>query len=109
TCALPILLQAKDSILVGHTRAGEDGQFKLATTDTIPYLLLVTYPKYGDYYKQLEGGGEAHLGDIKLTSVSHLLEEVIVTGRIPVVIKGDTTEYDASSFVVEKNAKVEDL
>ena len=109
TNATIMLLQAKDSILVGHTRAGEDGQFKLATTDTIPYLLLVSYPKYGDYFKQLEGGGDAHLGDVQLTSISHLIEEVIVTGRIPVVIKGDTTEYDASSFVVEKNAKVEDL
>ncbi len=109
TNATIMLLQAKDSILVAHTRAGENGGFKLLKPDTIPYLLIVSYPKYGDYFKAIEDDGDVHLGDVKLTSISHLLEEVIVTGRIPVVIKGDTTEYDASSFVVEKNAKVEDL
>src|SRR5690606_6633104 len=43
------------------------------------------------------------------TSAAQLLEEVVVTGRIPIKINGDTTEYDAGSFTVEKNAKVEDL
>lgn len=104
-----MLLQAKDSILVNHTRADENGGFKLLKPDTIPYLLIVSYPKYGDYFKHIEDDSDVNLGDVKLTSISHLIEEVIVTGRIPVVIKGDTTEYDASSFVVEKNAKVEDL
>ncbi|MGE8421964.1 MAG: hypothetical protein ACN6PI_03995, partial [Sphingobacterium siyangense] len=46
---------------------------------------------------------------IGMTSSTTLLEEVIVTGRVPISIKGDTTEYDAGSFKVEKNAKVEDL
>ena len=46
---------------------------------------------------------------IGLTSSATLLQEVIVTGRVPITIKGDTTEYDARSFKVEKNAKVEDL
>ncbi|NGM64750.1 outer membrane beta-barrel protein [Sphingobacterium sp. SGR-19] len=104
-----MLLQAKDSILVDHTRADENGKFNLTKPDTIPYLLIVSYPKYGDYYKRIDDDGDTDLSDVKLTSVSHLIEEVIVTGKIPVVIKGDTTEYDASSFVVEKNAKVEDL
>lgn len=109
TNATVMLLQAKDSILVAHTRSAANGEFKLLKPDTIPYLLIVSYPKYGDYFKHVEDDGNVRLGDIKLTSVSHLIEEVIVTGRIPVVTKGDTTEYDASSFVVEKNAKVEDL
>ncbi|MBD1420281.1 outer membrane beta-barrel protein [Sphingobacterium chuzhouense] len=104
-----MLLQAKDSILIAHTRAGENGGFKLLKPDTIPYLVIVSYPKYGDYFKHIGDDGDVNLGDVKLTSISHLIEEVIVTGKIPVVIKGDTTEYDASSFVVEKNAKVEDL
>ena len=107
--ATVMLLQAKDSILVAHTRANENGSFKLLKPDTIPYLLIVSYPKYGDYYKIIEADDDVNLGHVKLNSISHLIEEVIVTGRIPIVIKGDTTEYDASSFTVEKNAKVEDL
>lgn len=105
-----MLLQAQDSILIAHTRAGENGEFKLLKPDTVPVLVIVSYPKYGDYFKQVEDDEERiNLGDVKLTSVSHLIEEVVVTGKIPVVIKGDTTEYDASSFTTEKNAKVEDL
>src|SRR5690606_3591417 len=46
---------------------------------------------------------------VLLTSVAHLIEEVVVRGRAAITIKGDTTEYDASQFTVEKNAKVEDL
>ncbi|MFD2968153.1 outer membrane beta-barrel protein [Sphingobacterium bambusae] len=104
-----MLIRAKDSILVQHTRADQNGKFSLLRPDTIPYLLIVTYPKYGDFYKEIVQESDGAVGRIGLSSVSQLLEEVIVTGKIPVVIKGDTTEYDASSFAVEKNAKVEDL
>lgn len=107
--ATVMLLQAKDSILVAHARTGAGGEFLLRQPDTIPYILMITYPKFGDYVKEIKGGADAPLGQIGLSSLSHLIEEVMVTGKIPIVIKGDTTEYDASSFVVEKNAKVEDL
>src|SRR5690606_38143044 len=63
-----------------------------------------------DYSVDVQGGSEPQdLGPIALTGLAQMLEEVVVTGRIPIVIKGDTTEYDAGSFTVEKNAKVEDL
>ncbi|TDS15896.1 outer membrane beta-barrel protein [Sphingobacterium paludis] len=104
-----MLLRAKDSILVQHTRTDQQGRFSLLRPDTIPYLLIITYPKYGDYYKTITAETDVAVGTVRLSNVSQLLEEVIVTGKIPVVIKGDTTEYDASSFAVEKNAKVEDL
>ena len=109
TNATIMLLQAKDSILVDFVRANESGKFVLTKPDTIPYLLIASYPKFGAYYKEINEDVDLNLGQIGLTSVSNLIEEVMVTGKIPVVIKGDTTEYDASSFAVEKNAKVEDL
>lgn len=105
-----MLIQARDSILVDFTRSGENGKFQLGKPDTGSYLLIVSYPKFGDYYTQIDGDKQdSEIGQIGLTSVANLLEEVLVTGKIPVVIKGDTIEYDASSFTVEKNAKVEDL
>ncbi len=107
--ATVMLLQAKDSVLVAHTRADQEGRFSLLIPDSSSYLLLITYPKFADYFKELNSEDETSLGQIGLNSVSLLIEEVMVTGKIPVVIKGDTTEYDASSFAVEKNAKVEDL
>src|SRR5690606_37190089 len=74
------------------------------------YRLIVSYPKYADYSVDVQGGSEPQdLGPIALTGLAQMLEDVVVTGRIPIVIKGDTTEYDARSFTVEKNAKVEDF
>lgn len=104
-----MLLTAKDSILTDFTRSDEGGKFSLAKPDTGQYILIVTYPKYGEYYADILPGKDYTNLSIGLTSSTTLLEEVIVTGRIPITIKGDTTEYDARSFKVEKNAKVEDL
>lgn len=104
-----MLLQAKDSILVRFTRADKTGDFSIDKPDTGNFLLIVSYPKYGDFYEKIDSNSNLNLGEILMSSAAHLIEEVMVTGRIPVVIKGDTTEYDAGSFTVEKNAKVEDL
>ena len=105
-----MLLQAKDSILVDFARANAEGKFSINNPDTSDYLLLVSYPKFGEYFQDVKkGSGNLALGTLELQSAANLIEEVLVTGKIPVVIKGDTTEYDASSFVTEKNAKVEDL
>ncbi|HZH55474.1 MAG TPA: hypothetical protein VFD72_07480, partial [Sphingobacteriaceae bacterium] len=104
-----VLLNAQDSILVDFTRADEQGRFTLNKPSEGKFLLLITYPKYGEYNQHIDAETPSDLGRIGLSSVAHLIEEVIVMGRIPVVMKGDTTEYDASSFTVEQNAKVEDL
>lgn len=104
-----MLLQAKDSILIDFTRADENGKFSMSKPDSIPTILIVSYPKFGSFFQKLSEPGDVNLDKIALSSVSHLIEEVMVTGKIPVVVKGDTIEYDAGSFTVEKNAKVEDL
>ncbi len=108
--ATVMLLQAKDSILVDFTRVNADGKFSINNPDNQDHLLIVSYPKFGDYFQTIKkGAGNVSLGEIELQSAANLIEEVLIKGKIPVVIKGDTTEYDASSFVTEKNAKVEDL
>src|SRR5690606_34080288 len=54
-----MLLQAKDSILIDFTRADQDGRFKLQNPDTTDYLLIISYPKFGDYYQQIaQGSGD---------------------------------------------------
>ncbi|MBL1411254.1 TonB-dependent receptor [Sphingobacterium faecale] len=104
------LLNPKDSILLRFTWSKENGNFFLNNLDTGSYKLLVSYPQYADFVQDLVLGPTGReLGIIKLSKVALLIEEVQVMGRIPVVIKGDTIEYDAGSFKVEKDAKVEDL
>lgn len=107
--ATVMLLSAKDSILLDFTRSDENGNFSLSTPVSSEAVLIVSYPKYGDYYTEILPNQDYSALKVGLTSTAQLLQEVIVTGRIPITIKGDTTEYDAGSFKVEKNAKVEDL
>lgn len=104
-----MLLTAKDSILTNFTRSDENGKFSLEQPASGEYFIVVTYPKYGEYYAEILPGQNYSNMSIGMTSSTTLLEEVIVMGRVPISIKGDTTEYDAGSFKVEKNAKVEDL
>ncbi|MFA4979127.1 outer membrane beta-barrel protein [Sphingobacterium siyangense] len=104
------LLSPKDSILVKFGRTKENGTFQIANLDTGTYKMVVSYPQYADLVKDIHVAAEdLDIGIVKLSKAALLLEEVQVNGKIPVVIKGDTIEYDAGSFKVEKDAKVEDL
>lgn len=107
--ATVVILQQQDSILKDFTRTNEKGDFHLSIADTNDYILMVSYPKYGDFTQFFKSDQDHDFGAIPMQTMAHLIEEVVVTGRLPVVIKGDTIEYDADSFTVEKNAKVEDL
>jgi len=105
------VLSAQDSMLNTFTRTSADGTFELANLKKGDYILLVTYPKYADYVEKftLDSVKEINFGSINMILKSQLLEEVVITGRQPITIKGDTTEYDAASFKLQPNAKVEDL
>lgn len=104
------LLNPKDSILIKFDRTKENGQFQISNLDTGTYKMIVSYPQYADLVKDVQvEASDLDLGSISLAKAALLLDEVQVNGRIPVVIKGDTIEYDAGSFKVEKDAKVEDL
>jgi hypothetical protein len=105
-----VLLHMPDSILKSYVRTDESGGFKLERVDKGQYMLLVTYPKFELYSQKFEVAENAvKLPDIHINSQANLLEEVVITQKLPIRIKGDTIEYNASSFETEKNAKLEDL
>ena len=107
------VLNAKDSILVAFTRAAADGSFLIDKLVKGKYLLLVTYPAYADYVDRftLDSVNTSHdFGTLKMIQKSVLLADVIIKAkRAAIKIKGDTTEFTAENFVVQPNAKVEDL
>ncbi len=107
------VLNAKDSILVKFTRAQGDGSFSIKNLNPGKYILLLSYPNYADYVERfsLDSLKPDHdFGKINMLLKSKLLADVMVKGTIAAIkIKGDTTEYNAASFKVEPNAKVEDL
>lgn len=106
-------LRTKDSTLVKFTRASEKGGFNISGTQNEKMLLLITYNGYADHIIQFSpdaAKNDIDLGTIKLFRKEKLLEEVIIKGKAAAVkIKKDTTEFNASSFIIKPNAKVEDL
>src|SRR6476659_1526492 len=106
------ILQAKDSILVKFTRANANGEFNFQNIKSGDYLLMITYPDYADYMDKfsLKEEEKKSLGKIEMVLKARLLQEVIFKGEaVQVRMKGDTTEFDAKTFKVQPNAKVEDL
>lgn len=108
-----VLISSKDSFLVADTRSQENGSFLLSRIAEGNYTLLVTYPGYADYAEDLsvdKSWQVIDLNRVQLTLRAKLLEEVVIEGkRTAIRIKGDTTEYNASSYKVQPNASVEDL
>ena len=106
------LLRAKDSVLANFTRSKADGSFTINQIDSGKYVLLVTYPRFADYLDNiyLTDTSQIHLGNIQMTLLANLLQEVVVRQQIAAIrIKGDTLEFKADSFKVREGAAVEDM
>jgi hypothetical protein len=107
-----IILNAKDSILVGSARADKEGRFNLNAKSAGKYILMISYPQYADLVDRIEltQGQDLNLNHLYLNTKTHLLKEVIVKNTVSAIrIKGDTTEYKADSFYVSPNADVAEL
>jgi len=110
--ATVMLLLRKDSSLVSYGRSGDKGSFEFKNVKRGNYLLKVTYVGYLPYQSDIEAaaGPETNMGRIKLKTITKELFEVVIrTAKAPLVIKGDTIEYNASSFKVPPGSSVEDL
>jgi hypothetical protein len=107
------VLNAKDSVLVKYTRAGNGGVFSLDGLPAGKFLILVTYPDYADYVETFTLGSQniGHdFGNINMQLKTSLLKEVLIKGQTnEIKIKGDTTEFNAKAYVIQPNSKVEDL
>lgn len=111
--ASALVLRAKDSIMVKFTRANQEGNFAINNLPEGKYLLLLTYPDYADYSEPftLDAARPTHdFGKVNMVLKSRLLNELIIKATPTAIkIKGDTTVFNASAYVVQPNAKVEDL
>ncbi|WP_316810354.1 outer membrane beta-barrel family protein [Pedobacter heparinus] len=107
------VLNQKDSTLVKFSRANEDGNFSINAPRPGKFILLLTYPGYADYVEEF-ALDSAHalkdFGKLNMILKATLLEGVIIKGKTAAIkIKGDTTEFDAGSYTIQPNSKVEDL
>lgn len=107
------VLNQKDSTLVKFARADEAGDFSINALRPGKFILLLTYPGYADYVEEF-ALDSAHalkdFGKLNMILKATLLEGVIIKGKTAAIkIKGDTTEFDAGSYTIQPNSKVEDL
>ncbi|MEO8719658.1 MAG: outer membrane beta-barrel protein [Ginsengibacter sp.] len=104
------VLRQQDSTLVKFSRSDKNGSFKIENLDSGKFIILITYPKYGDFVDliELKPQQDIDMKTVYLTGKAKLLQEIVIK-QAAMRIKGDTTEYNADSYQVKPNASVEDL
>ncbi len=107
------LLQPQDSSVVTYTLTNTEGVFNFNGVGEGKYILKITFVGYGPFIRNIttpSGSDTLDLGTIELRPVAIELKEVTVKGdRDPVVVKGDTVEYNAGSYGTRPNANAEQL
>ncbi len=107
-----MLLAPKDSALVNYNRSNEEGEFEFKNVKRAKYILKITYVGYLplDTIVDPKDQDVIEMGTLPLKALNQdLFEVVIKTARAPLSIRGDTVEYNASSFKVPPGSTVEDL
>ncbi|GAB2770508.1 TonB-dependent receptor [Rhabdobacter roseus] len=110
--ATVMLLLPKDSSLVNYGRTDTEGALEFKNVKRITYLLKISYVGYLPFQQEVKPTDEAinELGTLQMKELNQdLFEVVIKTARAPLSIRGDTVEYNASSFKVPPGSTVEDL
>ena len=104
------LLLPKDSSMWGGVASNRDGSFRLVSVPDGKYILNITYIGYEPLYRDIQVKGKPiRLGTLMLQDGIQLATAVI-TGKAPeIVVRNDTTEYNADSFKVTEGSVLEDL
>ena len=107
------LLSAKDSTMVGGVATDKNGTFVLRNISKGSYILNVTYVGFESFYQNLAVSGKnnpVRMDNIILDDSGVELAAAVVTGKAAeVVVRNDTTEYNADSFKVAEGSMLEDL
>ena len=103
------LVNAKDSSLVGFTRSDSAGRFSFSHLKPGKYRLSASQVNFHPKWQHVEVNGDMDLGSIMLKDKSILEEVSVKAQRPPVVVSGDTLEFNAEAFKTKPNAVVEDM
>jgi len=107
-----MLLNPLDSTLINFTRGDNNGAFTFKNVKNVPYLLKVSYVGYLPLQQHLQAS-PTELNDVGIIKIkpitTELLEVVVKAAKATLSIRGDTIEYDASSFKVPPGSTVEDM
>ncbi len=109
--ASAIVLRETDSSLYKGNTSDIDGVFVINQIAKGTYIFKVSYLGYIDYFQKIEVVGDTlKLPAIIMKSSSQQLKDVVITTTGPTAVqKGDTTQYNASSYKTNPDANAEDL
>ena len=105
--------KAGDGSLVAYTMTNIRGEFRLKDLPTgVPLKISVSYIGYQTNARKLRilmDKPNLFLGQIDLVKSSNQTEDSVIVTPPPVRMKGDTLEFSAAAFSLDKNAVAEDL
>ncbi len=110
--ATVMLLSPKDSTLQNFTQSNAEGAFTFPNVKNTSYLLKVSHISFLPLQQLIEPSGNAvnDLGIVAIKPIAKELFEVVIhDAKAPLTIRGDTIEYDASTFKAPPGSTVEDL
>jgi hypothetical protein len=105
------LVIAKDSSLVSFSRTNDSGGFTFKNVATGNYLISVSYVGYQPKWLPVPTSTEKtiEMGTIFMNDVNTMSTVTVTARRPPVVINGDSIEFNSENFKTAPNAVVEDL
>jgi hypothetical protein len=105
------LVYEKDSSLVSFSRTNESGLFNFKNVTPGAYLVSVSYVGYVPKWVPVLIGSEktVEMGVIYMNDVNTMSTVTVTARRPPVVINGDSVEFNSENFKTAPNAVVEDL
>ena len=105
------LANAKDSSLISFTRANDVGFFQIKNVPAGKYLISISYVGYQFTWLAVKAGTTQvlSLGNIYLQNTATMSAVTVTARRPPVVINGDSIEFNSENFKTQPNAVVEDM
>ncbi len=106
-----LLLEKADSTMIDFTRSAMDGSFEFKDVPAGQHLVKTTYIGFLPLTVDASSQGEdIDYGVMQMTEIAaELMEVVIKAAKAPMRMRGDTIEYDATTFKVPEGSTVEDL
>jgi Outer membrane protein beta-barrel family/CarboxypepD_reg-like domain len=108
-----MLLNPTDSSFYKFSSTKSDGSFSIKGAKAGSYILQISFIGYNSYYKELSLTKDkpvVELGAIQMSTKQALLKTVeVVEEIVPVIINGDTVEFNAAAFKTREEDNVAEL
>lgn len=111
--ATVMLLHPKDSTFYKFGISNASGDFSIKGADVGNYIFQVSFIGYSSYYKDVTLNAEnkeLDMGSVAMEQKKETLKEFeVVEEMVPVIINGDTVEFNAEAFKTNPEDNVKDL